>query len=218
MPSWVYRNSYLYELLMMGLYGRHYFARLRLVAGRIPAGSSVLDLCCGPGTIYHHYLRHKAVRYTGLDVNPRFIASVQRAGGQAQAWNLHQDDPLPAADHVIMLGGLLHFLPDPRPVVDRMLRAAQKQVIICDPVRNLATSKIGPLRWIAQRSTDPGTGPVPQRFTEETLDAFFAGYGAQVAQAFLIPGGRDKVYVLNKEAARQAARQAAPSPVLGAAG
>lgn len=197
-PSLVYRSSSLYEWFMMFLYGRHYFARLRAVADFIPAGSSVLDLCCGPGMLYHHDLRDRGVRYTGLDVNAGFIDCVVRRGGHGQVWDLHSDRPLPPADYVTMLGGLLHFLPDPKPMVDRMLQAARKQVIICDPVRNLATSRNRLVAWIAQRSTNAGLGQVAQRFTEETLDAFFQAYAPRIHAAFLIPGGRDKVYVLDK--------------------
>ena len=197
--SLVYKSPFFYELFMMVLYGRHYFARLRSVADRIPPGASVVDLCCGPGMLYQHYLRHQGVRYTGLDINPRFIARLNRRGIRAMVWNLHSDEPLPPADYVTMLGGLLHFLPDPGPMVDRMLAAAGKQVIICDPVRNLSTSRIGPIAWIARRSANPGLGHASRRFTEETLDAFFRRYASRVSQSFLIPGGRDKVYVLDKE-------------------
>ena len=37
------------DCVMLALYGRHYGARYRAVADLIPDGSSVLDLCCGPG-------------------------------------------------------------------------------------------------------------------------------------------------------------------------
>ena len=42
----------LYESLMLALYGRHYAARFRAIAELIPAGSSVLELCCGPGILF----------------------------------------------------------------------------------------------------------------------------------------------------------------------
>jgi hypothetical protein len=78
-----------------------------------------------------------------------------------------------------------------------MLRAAREQVVIAEPVRNLATSRNPLLAALARRQTDPGLGARPRRFTEATLDAFVAGLGVRVAQAFLIPGGREKVVVLD---------------------
>lgn len=198
--SLVYRNPIVYELFIMLLYGRRYPSRYRAIAELIPPGASVVDLCCGPAALYHNYLRHKSVRYTGLDLNPRFIDRLTRLGGHGQVWNLQGDEPLPPADYVMMQGGLLYFLPDPAPIMDRMLQAARKQVIISEAIRNLASSRMPPIAWIARRSTDAGVGATPQRFTEQTLDAFFRSYASRVSRSFLIPGGREKVYVLDKEA------------------
>lgn len=194
--SLVYRNSWIYELAMIALYGRHYAARYRAIADLIPAGSSVLDLCCGPGILHSRYLRGKAVAYTGLDINPRFVARVRRHGGQGLVWDLHADRPLPSADSVVMQASLYQFLPDPAPVVRRMLQAAQERVIIAEPIRNLSDSRFRMLAAFAGRQADAGLGVRPRRFTEETLDAFFNDLSQPPIRTFLIPGGREKVYVL----------------------
>jgi SAM-dependent methyltransferase len=196
--SLIYRSPRLYELVMLALYGRHYFARYRALAGLIPPGASVLDLCCGPATLYHRHLRGRSVRYTGLDLNERFIRRLVAAGAGGQVWDLRKEDPLPPADYVIMQASLYHFLPDPAPVVGRMLEAAREQVIVAEPVRNLASSKVPLLARLAGRQTDPGSGAPARRFTEATLDAFFAAYAPRLARSFLIPGGREKVVVLAK--------------------
>jgi SAM-dependent methyltransferase len=194
--SLIYHSTLLYELVMMALYGRHYFARYRAVAGLIPAGSSVVDVCCGPATLYHRYLRPKGVRYTGLDLNDRFLRRLKRRGASGQVWDLRTGGPLPRADYVVMQASLYHFLPDPAPVVDRMLAAARARVVLAEPVRNLATSRVPVLAALARRHTDPGSGAAAGRFTEANLDKFFARYAERVREAFLIPGGREKVYVL----------------------
>jgi SAM-dependent methyltransferase len=194
----VYRHAVLYELAMAVLYGRHYFARYRALDGLVPAAACVLDLCCGPATLYCRYLKERGVQYTGLDINERFIHRLHRQGGQGQVWDLRRDVPLPEADYVIMQASLYQFLPDARRVVDRMLEAARQQVIIAEPVRNLASRKFSLLGFLARRQTDPGSGEQAYRFTEETLDTFFAPYAVHVSHAFLIPGGREKVYVLKK--------------------
>ena len=58
-PGLVYRSAALYEAVMRVLYGRHYAARQRAIAGLIPARASVLEVCCGPGTLYRRHLARK---------------------------------------------------------------------------------------------------------------------------------------------------------------
>jgi hypothetical protein len=93
---------------------------------------------------------------------------VSRLGERGRVWNVQDASPLPAAEYVLMQASLYHFLPDPSPVIDR----------------------------IARRETNAGTGAQPLRFNEQTLDAFFSRYAARVSRSFLIPGRREKVYVL----------------------
>ncbi|OBH58706.1 class I SAM-dependent methyltransferase [Mycobacterium sp. E2479] len=195
--SLIYRSGVSYELLMRTLYGRHYAARFRAIAALIPEGATVLDVCCGPGTLYSRYLREKSVDYLGLDLNNGFIARLNDAGGRGEVRNLHADTPLPRADFVIMQASLYHFLPDPRAVVDRMLAAARNRVIVAEPVRNMTTSDNRVLAALGRRFTNPGDGAQAHRFTEATLDEFFRNYAPRVVQQSLIAGGREKLYVLS---------------------
>jgi hypothetical protein len=117
-----------------------------------------------------------------------------------QVWDLRRQLPLPAADYVIMQASLYYF-PDAKHVVDRMLKAARRQVIVAEPVRNLASSQVPFLAWLGRRFTDPGVGQQPDRFTEQTIDRFFASYQTRISAAFLIPGGREKIYVLDSASA-----------------
>ena len=84
-----------------------------------------------------------------------------------------------------------------RALVDRMRRAACECVIIAEPIRNLANSGIPLIGAIATRHTDAGLGARSQRFTERSLDDFFGSLATRPRQSFLIPGGREKVYVLD---------------------
>ncbi len=194
--SLIYRSSSLYEFAMITLYGRHYGSRYRAIADLIPDGSSVLDLCCGPALLYHRYLRHKSVHYTGLDVNAKFIGQLTRRGAGGQLWDLRDETPLPQADYVVMQASLFHFLPDAAPIVDRMLGAARKQVVIAEPIRNLASSKLRLLALAGKLFTNPGVGSHRQRFNEASLDQLFSRYSSLVVQSRLIAGGREKMYVL----------------------
>jgi SAM-dependent methyltransferase len=195
--SWVYRSALVYESVMLVLYGRHYFARYRAVADLIPRGASVLDVCCGPAHLYYGYLRGKSASYCGVDVNARFIARLRRGGAEGHVCDVAAGQALPPADYVVMQGSLHQFLPDAARIVDRMLGAARRQVIVAEPIRNLSTSRVPLLASFARRQTNPGLGLRPHRFTEQTLDELFAAYRSRVSRSFLIPGGREKVYVLD---------------------
>jgi SAM-dependent methyltransferase len=199
-PSVLYRSVRGYELLMRVLYGRHYEARMRVVAEQVPRGASVLELCCGPGTLYFRYLRDHVAGYVGLDVNTHFVARLRRSGVDARCRDLTSDaEPLPVADVVIMQASLYHFLPDAGWIVDRMLAAAREYVIVSEPIRNLASSAVPGVAALGRRAADPGVGGHAGRFTEAMLDQLMERHGGQVASAFKIPGGREKVYVLRAE-------------------
>jgi SAM-dependent methyltransferase len=177
------------------LYGRHYAARQRAIADLIPAGSSVLELCCGPGTLYRRHLARKRVDYLGLDINDGFLRRVRRSGADAREWDVRSADPLPPADFVVMQASLYHFMDDPRPLIERMRAAARRQLILAEPVHNVARQP-GPVGAVVARLTDPGTGPQPNRYDESSLDRVFEPFASLVRERTLLPGGREKVYVL----------------------
>ncbi len=195
--SLVYRNALGYELVMRVLYGRHYGDRVRAVAAEVPDGASVLELCCGPGTLYTRCLRGRVRSYVALDVNDRFVATLRRQGIDARVADLARStEPLPSAEVVVMQASLYHFLPYASGIVDRMLDAAGQSVIVSEPVRNLASSANPVIGMLGRRAADPGVGGAEGRFTEETLTALMDRYRDQVLKTFAIPGGRERVYVL----------------------
>jgi trans-aconitate methyltransferase len=183
---------------MLALYGRHYASRYRTVADLIEEGSSVVDLCCGPAVLFHRYLKKKSVAYTGLDINSRFIARLAKAGATSAVWDIREERPLPRADYVVMQASLYHFLPDAGPVVNRMVEASRRRVIVAETVRNLATSSSRLIAAVGRIFTDPGSGLQPLRFTEESLDELFSPYSNRLTRQMLIAGGREKIYVLDK--------------------
>jgi SAM-dependent methyltransferase len=196
--SLIYQNAFIYEGLMRALYRSAYSTRFQALADLIPEGGSVLDVCCGPGTLFHRYLKQKGVCYTGLDINSAFIKRLSTGGGTGMVWNLEEDRPLPRKEYVIMQSSLYHFLPDAAPIVKRMLAAAEKQLLIAEPIRNMANSQIALLAFLARKLTNPGTGDQPHRFDEARLDALLQPYQqrGQVVESRLIAGGREKLYIL----------------------
>lgn len=194
----IYRHAGLYTAVNWLLYGRHHRTRYRAIAELIPPGASVLELCCGPATLYHRFLRGKNVRYTGLDLSPNFINALSRRGGHGITCDLRSDKALPPADFVIIQGALYFFLPNPSALIGRMLAAATKEIIVAESIRNLSASSIPWVARLAKRWAGAVGGDQPTRFTEETLDKLFENYPPQLKRSFKIPGGRDKVYVLEK--------------------
>jgi SAM-dependent methyltransferase len=198
--SLIYRRPAIYEALMLVLYGRHYGDRLSVVAGYVRPGASVLELCPGPGALYRRHLRDRAASYTGVDRNQRFLAHLERDGAAVRRLDLTSSaDPLPVADVVIMQASLYHFLPDAAGIVDRMLGAARERVIIAEPIRNLSSSGLPLVGRLGRRASDPGAGEGHvHRFDEAALDRLMAAYAPLTVAAVKIPGGREKVFVLDR--------------------
>jgi hypothetical protein len=196
--SLIYKSTFLYEALMRVLYGAAYKKRFHELAEVIPVGASVLDVCCGPATLFHRCLKQKGVRYTGLDINPRFMRQLSKSGATGMVWNVEESQPLLRAQYVIMQASLYHFMPNALPIIERMLAAAEKQVLIAEPIRNVADSRIPVLAHLARKMTNPGTGDQPNRFNEARLDSLLRPYQQQgrVIESRLIAGGREKLYIL----------------------
>jgi hypothetical protein len=76
-------------------------------------------------------------------------------------------------------------------------------VIVSEPVRNLSTSGVGLIAALARQRADPGSGAGDRRFDEPSLDALMRRYDGVIEGAFVIPGGRDKVFVLDAAAAHE---------------
>ena len=182
------------------LYGRHYRARMAVVAAQVPDGASVFECCCGPATMYRRYLRARTSTYVGLDVNPRFVTRLQAEGIDARRVDLRDaTSPLPVADVGLIQASLYHFLPDAASLLERMLIAARSLVIVSEPIRNLSTGGAGLLAVLARRNTDPGVGGHHARFDERSLDDLMHRYAERVRRRFILPGGREKAYVLDAQ-------------------
>src|SRR5947209_8165096 len=195
--SLIYRSARGYELLMRTLYGRHYIARMRAVADQVPQGSSVLELCCGPGTLYTRFLSERTSSYIGVDANAGFVSKLRTRGIDARRIDLATDNqPLPPAEVALIQASLYHFLPAPSPIIERMLDAASERVIVSEPIRNLSSSSLPGLGLVSRRATNAGVEHSADRFDEPMLDALMSSYSELVTTSFQIPGGREKVYVL----------------------
>jgi hypothetical protein len=196
--SLIYRSAWGYDLAMRVLYGRYYAARDAAVALHVPDGASVLELCCGPARMYLRELRGRTRSYVGLDANAGFVERLRRLGVDARRADVATAE-LPPADVVVMQASLYHFLPAPQAaaMIERMLAAASDRVVVAEPVRNLASSRLGIVARLAAGGAATATGAHQQRFDAASLHALMDGFGAAVLHAGPAPGGREHVYVLS---------------------
>jgi SAM-dependent methyltransferase len=181
---------------MRVLYGRYYAARDAAVAAHIPDGASVLELCCGPARLYLRELRGRAGPYVGIDASELFVDRLRRRGVDARCADVATAD-LPRADVVVMQASLYHFLPAADAMVGRMRAAAITSVVVSEPVRNLASSRLGVVARIGAGGAATAQGAQAQRFDAASLRALMEGFGDAVLSHEAIPGGREHVYVLS---------------------
>src|SRR5262249_46085321 len=158
-----------FDLFMRLFYGRETSAIQAAVATRVPAGASVVDLCCGTARLYRDHLAAKGCPYLGLDFNSHFVLHARKRGVHTRFFDAARD-AVPAGACVTMVSSLYHFRRQADDVLARMRSAARRSVIVSEPVRNLA-GKNTPVSRVAARLTDPGVGDSHERFT---LDEFRA--------------------------------------------
>jgi len=176
----LYRWPVIYHLAMRCLYGWiGYHERFQAIAAMIPSHARVLDLCCGDGLLYE-FLRPKHVNYVGVDINAGLLKrGLQRGAGVMLADVRTAPLERFSADYLILQASLYQFIPRHREFLDRLAAAARVAVIIVEPVHNVASSRFSLFATIAKHLTNPGTGPMPFRFTREELEQCLRAWGAQ---------------------------------------
>lgn len=189
MQSPIYWHPVLYAATMRLLYGKHYTARYVDIAGLIPAGSRVIDVCMGDGRLYTDFLKDKNVSYLGLDINARFVRHAQKRGIPAQVFDLNQE-ALPPSDYVVMQGSLYHFIPNEREILEKLLAATRSKLIISEPVKNLSSSSNRLVAWLARKASTTQNGKAENRFHSVNLVSLFTDF-CEFKQALPVAGERE---------------------------
>lgn len=108
------------------------FATRHFIGSLVNDGESVLDVGCGPGWNYDHFLEHgPVVEYKGLDYSKRFVrVANQRHPGVYEFGDVRDiQEPDSSWDVVIVQDCLEHTNGYEKPVAEA-LRVAKKRVII----------------------------------------------------------------------------------------
>lgn len=100
-------------------------ARTKIVAEHVrPApGDEILDLGCGPGELLTHI--PEAVRYTGVDINPQYIARARERHGARATFHVGDASRLALLDDrfdLVLAIAVLHHLDDEQS--ERLIRDA----------------------------------------------------------------------------------------------
>lgn len=197
MRSPVYWHPVLYHCAMKLSYRNYFEERYSNIGALIPEGASVTEVCIGDAYLYRHYLSHKNVRYTGLDFNELFIQSARSKNINAQVHNL-STDTVPVADYVIIQASLYQFIPNHHFVINKLLDAAKKELIISEPVINLGNSSNPVVSFFTRHAANPGNGPVSVRFTRDTFHECLNTYKKHY-EVSLISSGLEILAVIRKK-------------------
>lgn len=202
--SLVYAHPWLYQAVMRALYGRGFEARYRAIAELIEPGSDVFEVCAGDGYLYRRYLAPKGVRYAGGDINEAFLRHARQSGVAIRRLDATRD-PIPVADYVVLQASLYQFIPNHVSLIESLLGAARRSLIVAEPIVNLSTSASPLIRWLAQRSANPGDGHKAARFDAASLDAALRGpFGDRIQSSVTIARGRERLYRLRGAASEPA--------------
>jgi hypothetical protein len=187
----IYARPALYQLVMRVLYGEHIDDRYAAIAAEIPAGSRVVDVCMGDGALYLRSLRSKLTSYIGLDRSSAMVDWARKRGIDAREFDVTVANP-PECDVAVIQGSLYQFLPDARPVVEKLLHAARHKVIVSEPIVNLSSSRNPWLSTLSRHLTnpDPSRPSSGERFDQASLDEFFRSFHS-FERSHSIAGGRE---------------------------
>ena len=190
---------------MQMLYGSDYTARSQAIAAQILDHEEIVDVCCGRAALYTEFLYARPIKYLGLDLTAAMLRSARRDGASVQKFDVWID-PIPPADVIVMQSSLCQFIPRQREILDKLLMAARRLVIVAEPVRNMSSSHSSILSAIAKALTSPppSAGQYQgQRFTDQSFLELLESYPEFISSQ-LLASGRERVALLNAKSISKA--------------
>ena len=147
-----------------------------MVAGEIPDGFSVNDICAGDAYLYE-VLKGRNVRYTAYDFNPKFINWLKNRGVAADLLDLKKD-PLPSGDCLVMQSSLCQFIPHHEALLQKLFASGHKMIILAEAVESFQSSSNPLLRMLAKYAGATADGQCEYRFDREGMNEIFSKYKA----------------------------------------
>jgi hypothetical protein len=197
MQSPIYWHPFLYQNAIMITYGKRLKARYLNLEKHLPGNSNVLELCMGDAFFYRKYLAQKKINYQCCDINPVFVKAAKSKGLTSFLTDISRDE-IPKADYVLMQGSLCYFIPNQIKIIQKLLDACNKEVIISENIESISNSKSRLKSFLAEQFSKAKTGQSKIKFTKESLYETFSGFKSHLKVWEESPDSKEIIIVLNK--------------------
>lgn len=127
----MYGSSSRYDRVLSILHGDGYEHRFRRIGERLPSDAWVLDVGCG--TCHLADLLRPSQRYTGIDLNPRFVSDAQERGIDARIADVLDVLNYPEGPDAVVVSDMLHHIvPHERAFLQGLGKQLRHDLIICE--------------------------------------------------------------------------------------
>jgi hypothetical protein len=191
--GFAYSHPWTYAAIMRLLHWGEFESRYTAVADLVAAGATVVDLCCGDAALASR-LGH-AKSYLGLDANQRFVDHAHRRGLDVRLWDA-RSMPIPPADVVVIQCSLYQFHPHDAALLQQAFAAANRRLIVAEPVVNWATHGKPWQKFLARRMTRVSGRKFDFRHDEATLEVLVRTLPSRHVD--MKRAGRDLVIAIDK--------------------
>lgn len=196
MRSILYWHSYTYALLVRLMFKKYYTDRYKAIKNVIDNNSSVVDVCCGDSKLYA-FLKCKNINYLGLDFNQTFIKFSNKRGINVRLFDIYKDE-IPVSDFVVIQGSMYQFIPNHNKILKKLYEAADKYLIITEPIRNYAQSQNNFISLIGRLLNNPGDSMKVHRFTLQTFKEALQPFKGNIVSENIINGDIEYMVVIKK--------------------
>ncbi len=195
--SFVYRNIFVYRLILFFLYLGQYNRRYKTIINQIDLNTdkSVVELCFGDIFIAK-WCQKKNISWIGFDINDAFIKNAELKKFVVHKKYIDEKTNFGQSDLIIVSGSLYHFKNNINIFLDNILRQTNK-LIIQEPVFNWIRIKF--LGNFIKTFTNVNGKEYDLRFTFDELKKIFNSLNEKNYKVqYLKPNWKDAMIVVKK--------------------
>tara|TARA_B100000575_G_scaffold286323_1_gene282914 strand:- start:883 stop:1515 length:633 start_codon:yes stop_codon:yes gene_type:complete len=195
--SFVYRNIFVYRLILFFLYLGQYNRRYKTIINQIDLNTdkSVVELCFGDIFIAK-WCQKKNISWIGFDINDAFIKYAELKKFVVHKKYIDEKTNFGQSDLIIVSGSLYHFKNNINIFLDNILRQTNK-LIIQEPVFNWIRIKF--LGNFIKTFTNVNGKEYDLRFTFDELKKIFNSLNEKNYKVqYLKPNWKDAMIVVKK--------------------